>query len=224
MSDLAGHVTPGGPVWRLELPGAVLDKLSVSEMDNNVYLLTCTATGERLLVDAADDAGRIMELLTETGGDQELAQVLTTHRHWDHHRALAEVADRTGARTLAGADDADELPVRVDRRLQDGDAVMVGSLLLDVVALRGHTPGSVAVSLTAAGDVPQTVILTGDSLFPGGPGKTTSPKDFVSLVDDLEERIFGVYPDDALVLPGHGDNTTVGAERPHLDEWRQRGW
>lgn len=224
MSDLAGHVTPGGPAWRLELPGAVLHKLSVSEMDNNVYLLTCTATGERLLVDAADDADRIMELLVGAGGDHELAQVLTTHRHWDHHGALAEVVERTGARTLAGADDADELPVPVDRRLQDGDGVMVGSLLLDVVALRGHTPGSVALSLTAAGDVPQTILLTGDSLFPGGPGKTWSPEDFGSLMDDLEERVFGVYPDDALVLPGHGDNTTVGRERPHLREWRARGW
>ncbi len=224
MTDLVGHVAPEGPTWRLDLPGAVVRKRSVSEMDNNVYLLTCTATGERLLVDAADDADRVLGLLEEDGAPGRLGQVLTTHRHRDHHRALAEVVRRTGARTLAGAADADELPVAVDRRLEDGDTVRVGDLVLDVVGLRGHTPGSVALALTAGGDVPRTVILSGDSLFPGGPGRTDGPQEFGSLMDDLEERVFGVYPDDALVLPGHGDNTTLGAERPHLQEWRARGW
>jgi glyoxylase-like metal-dependent hydrolase (beta-lactamase superfamily II) len=210
----------------LPLPGAVLTKLSVSDMDNNVYLVRCTATGERLLVDAADDAGRILALLDDDArdGGRGLGQVLTTHRHADHHRALAQVARATGARTLAGAEDADHLPVAVDERLADGDVVRVGDLVLDVIALRGHTPGSVALALTAAGDRPRTVILTGDSLFPGGPGKTASPQDFGSLMDDLVARVFDLYDDEAVVLPGHGDNTWLGAERPHLDEWRARGW
>ena len=224
MTDHLGHVIPGGPSWRHDLPGAVVRKCSVSEMDNNVYLLTCTATGERMLVDAADDAERVVRLLEEDAGREDLAQVLTTHRHWDHHRALPEVVERTGARTLAGAADADGLPVAVDRRLEDGDTVRVGDLVLDVIGLRGHTPGSVALALTAGGDVPRTVIFSGDSLFPGGPGRTEGAEEFGSLMDDLEERVFGVYPDEALVLPGHGDNTTLGVERPHLQEWRERGW
>ena len=227
--DDLGHVTPGGEAWQLDLAGAVVHKVSVSDMDNNVYLVTCTVTGERLLVDAADEAPRILDLLRSTApaagdGAPALAQVLTTHQHWDHHRALAEVVAATGASTLAGEDDADALAVRVDRRLRDGDTVRVGDLVLDVVGLRGHTPGSVAVALTAGGDVPRTVLLTGDSLFPGGPGRTTSPEAFTSLMDDLQARVFDVYDDDTLVLPGHGDNTVLGAERPQLQEWRARGW
>ncbi len=219
-----GHVSPGAAPWRLELAGAVVHKLSVSDMDNNVYLVTCTATGERLLVDAADDAGRILELLRGTGTGTTLGQVVTTHQHWDHHRALAEVVGETGATTLAGAADADALPVPVDRRLEDGDTVAVGDLRLDVVGLRGHTPGSVALALTTSGDVPRTVLLTGDSLFPGGPGRTADEAAFTSLMDDLEERVFAVHGDDALVLPGHGDNTVLGRERPQLGAWRARGW
>lgn len=225
--DDLGHVTPGAGPWRLDLAGAVVHKLSVSDMDNNVYLLTCTATGERLLVDAADDPGRILELVRSTsrsGDPEKLDQVVTTHQHWDHHRALTEVVAATGATTLAGDDDADALPVPVDRRLVDGDTVRVGDLVLDVVALRGHTPGSVALALTVAGDVARTVIFTGDSLFPGGPGRTSDAATFTSLMDDLETRIFAVHDDAALVLPGHGDNTTLGRERPQLREWRARGW
>lgn len=229
--DLTGHVTPGGDSWTLELPGAQVRKFSVSEMDNNVYLLTCTVTGERLLIDAADDADRIQAELTSAPDSSSeapvaLGQVLTTHRHWDHHRALAEIVERTGAVTLAGADDADaeEMPVQIGTRLAHGDTVRVGDLVLDVVSLRGHTPGSVALVLTAGGDVCRTVMFSGDSLFPGGPGKTWSADDFGSLMDDLQERVFEVYPDETVVLPGHGDNTVLGAERPHLPEWRERGW
>lgn len=217
---VTAHVEPGGPSWVRNLGTAMLRKCSVSDMDNNAYLVTCRRTGAQLLVDAAADAPRLERLVAEGSG--RLDAVVTTHRHWDHHRALAEVVARTGAATLAGADDADELPVPVDTRLVHGDTVTVGDLTLDVVALRGHTPGSVALALTT-GDHP-TVLLTGDSLFPGGPGKTWSDDDFRSLVDDLEERVFAVYDDDTVVLPGHGDNTTLGAERPHLQEWRDRGW
>lgn len=225
-----GHVTAGGAPWRVELAGALLHKLSVSEMDNNVYLLTCTGTGERLLVDAADDAPAILALLELAGAETglprpvELAQVLTTHQHWDHHRALPEVVAATGARTLAGAGDADALPVTVGRRLEHGDTVEVGALRLDVIGLRGHTPGSIALALRPTGDADPAVLLTGDSLFPGGPGRTTSPDAFTSLMDDLEQRVFDVFDDDTIVLPGHGDNTVLGRERPQLGAWRARGW
>lgn len=225
-SDLTGHVTPGGASWTYDLGSVVVRKCSVGEMDNNVYLITCTATGDRLLVDAADDLERIFALLDEDGGprDRRLGQVLTTHRHWDHHRALPALVERTGARTLAGAADAEDLPVPVQTRLRDADTLRVGHLVLDVVHLRGHTPGSVALALSTAADRTTTLLFTGDSLFPGGPGKTGSPADFTLLMDDLESRVFAVFDDDALVLPGHGDNTTLGAERPALTQWRDRGW
>lgn len=220
----SGHVEPGGPGWVLDLGPARVRKISVSEMDNNVYLVTCTVTGERLLIDAADDTHRILDLLREDDGTTELGQVLTTHGHWDHHRALAGVIEATGARTLAGTADADDLPVPVDVRLGDGGLLRVGHLVLDIISLRGHTPGSIALGLSTAGDQASTLLFTGDSLFPGGPGKTGTPADFARLMDDLEERVFDLYGDHALVLPGHGDNTTLGAERPHLAAWRARGW
>ncbi|WP_238335612.1 MBL fold metallo-hydrolase [Serinicoccus kebangsaanensis] len=225
-TDPHGHVTPGGPAWTYDLGSAVVRKCSVGEMDNNVYLVTCTATGARLLIDAADDPDRIQRLMEEDpeGSGSTLEQVLTTHSHWDHHRALAAVVGRTGATTLAGAADAADLPVRVDRRLRDGDTVRVGHLVLDVIHLRGHTPGSVAVALSTAADRTTSLLFTGDSLFPGGPGKTATPADFTSLMDDLEQRVFAAFSDDALVLPGHGDNSTLGAERPSLGQWRERGW
>ena len=203
-----------------ELPGATLRTVHVSQMDNVCYLLTCSATGAQLLVDAADDAPALLSMIS--AGSARLDLVVTTHRHWDHHRALPAVVSATGARTAAGVDDADELPVPVDDRLSNGDTVVVGDLSLDVAHLRGHTPGSVALVWRDADD--GTHAFTGDSLFPGGVGKTTSPEAFTSLLDDVTSRLFDVLPDATHVYPGHGAGTTLGAERPHLDEWRQRGW
>lgn len=223
--DWTGHVSPGEGSWSFVWPTVAVRKFSVSDMDNNVYVVQCQATLERLLIDAADDAERIFTELDTgepTSGDGTLAQVLTTHRHWDHHRALAEVVERTAAATLAGDADADVLPVPTGVPLAHGDRVRVGELVLEVISLRGHTPGSIALALTVP-DRP-TVLFTGDSLFPGGPGKTSSSEDFTSLMDDLESRVFGVYGDDTLVLPGHGDNTTLGQERPDLQTWLERGW
>ncbi len=220
-----GEVTPGGPAHVRELPDAVIRKASVSAMDNNVYLLTDRATGEQLLVDAADDAPRVLALVAEgvPGGGTRLATVVTTHQHRDHHRALAEVLAATGARGAAGREDAPHLPVPPDVLLDHGDTVAVGALTLDVVHLRGHTPGSVALVLRSSDG--STHVFTGDSLFPGGVGNTQQdPRRFAQLLGDVEQRLFGVLPDDAWVYPGHGRDTTIGAERPHLDEWRDRGW
>ena len=220
----SGDVTPGGPSAVRPLPGVVVRKASVSAMDNDVYLLTDPVTGEQLLVDAADDAPRLLALVVEGGrdGGSGLARIVTTHRHPDHHRALRELAAATGARTAAGRDDASHLPVAPDELLDHADVVRVGSVALEVVHLRGHTPGSVAL-LLRAGDG-STHLFSGDSLFPGGPGRTTRPEDFTSLMDDLEERVFAALPDDTWVYPGHGRDTRLGDERPHLDEWRARGW
>jgi glyoxylase-like metal-dependent hydrolase (beta-lactamase superfamily II) len=220
MTDYTGRVTVGGPMDVRRLPALTIVKLAVGRLSNNVYLLRCTASGEGLLIDAADEAPRIREMVTFEG--PPISAILTTHRHPDHWQALATIADEAGAAIYAGDADADALPVAVDERLQHGDSITVGDLTLDVIALRGHTPGSVAVLYRDPAGVPQ--LFTGDSLFPGGVGKTTTPADFQSLIDDVEQRIFDVLPDETWVYPGHGDDTTLGVERPHLGEWRARGW
>jgi glyoxylase-like metal-dependent hydrolase (beta-lactamase superfamily II) len=220
VNEYRGDVVPGGPSDVRELDKLTIRKASDGTMDNNAYLLTCRATGAQLLVDAADDVSRLRALVDEGTGD--LDTIVTTHQHWDHHRALPELAAHTGAATAAGEADAEAVPVTPNVRLQDGDVVHVGDVELQVVGLRGHTPGSVALLYSDPSGHPH--LFTGDSLFPGGPGRTTSPEDFTSLMNDLESRVFGVLPDDTWVYPGHGKDTTLGAERPHLAEWRRRGW
>lgn len=215
------EVHPGGPVSVRELPHLSIRKLAVSQMSNNVYLLTSRATGEQLLVDAADDAPRVIALVTEGGSG--LGHLVTTHQHWDHVRALEEVVRATGARTYAGADDADALPVAPDVRLENGDRIRFGDIELVVIHLRGHTPGSVALVY----DDPEghAHLFSGDSLFPGGVGNTKSPgQSFEALYNDVVGRVFDIYDDDTWVYPGHGSDTTLGVERPHLRQWRDRGW
>ena len=213
-----GDVEVGGPADVRELPGLTISKLAVSEMANNAYLLRCTATGQALLVDAAAEPEALRTLI----GDADLRTVVTTHGHWDHHRALPDVVEDTGAVTVAGTADAADLPVAVQRTVEHGDTVAVGDQTLEVVHLRGHTPGSIALVWRGPGDA-GVHVFTGDSLFPGGPGRTTNPADFTSLMDDLEARIFPM-PDDTWFYPGHGKDSTLGAERPHIPEWRARGW
>jgi len=217
-----GDVATGGPSDQRDLARLKIRKASVGTMANNVYLLTCTRTGAQLLIDAADDPARIMTLLGEGSGTLDL--IVTTHQHWDHHRALAQVVASNGAiTTAAGAADADALPVIPTRRLSQGDTIAFGDITLDVIHLRGHTPGSVALVY----EDPQghAHIWTGDSLFPGGVGNVEKdPERFASLLGDVQTRIFDVYEDGTWVYPGHGADTTLGAERPHLQEWRERGW
>lgn len=216
-----GDVTPGGPTEVRELSRLTIRKIAVSAMHNNVYLLTCSATGAQLLIDAAHDPALIQTLIAE--GTGRLDAIVTTHQHWDHTRALAEIAAATGARTYAGADDADALPVPPDVRLSDGDTVTFGEITLDVIHLRGHTPGSVALSYPDPDG--HAHIFTGDSLFPGGVGNTKNEgQSFESLYADVTSRIFDRYDDDTWIYPGHGADTTLGVERPHLAEWRERGW
>ncbi len=213
-----GEVTRGGAPDVRETAALRLTKVSVGPMDNNAYLLECRATGERALVDAADDAATLLALVGAGG----LEQVVTTHQHRDHWQALAEVVAATGARTAAGRPDAEALPVPVDVPLDDGDRVRVGRVELEVIALVGHTPGSVALLYDDPAGHPH--LITGDSLFPGGVGRTTNPADFASLIDDVEHKIFDRLPDDTWFYPGHGNDSTLGAERGSLAEWRARGW
>ena len=219
--NYTGHVEPGTAARRT-LPGAAIIKASVGPMDNNAYLVTCSETGETLLIDAANDADDLVDLVGKNA--PKLALIVTSHQHFDHWQALEAVVDATGAPTAAHEIDADPLPVKPDRLLTDGDAIEVGKLTFDVIHLRGHTPGSVALALSgpAAGDATQ--LFTGDCLFPGGVGKTWQPGEFTQLLTDVTSRVFDRFGDDTVVYPGHGDDTTLGAERPHLGEWKERGW
>jgi glyoxylase-like metal-dependent hydrolase (beta-lactamase superfamily II) len=217
----SGEVQVGGPPDTREIEGLTVTKIAVGPMDNNAYLLRDTSTGRALLIDAANEAGRLIEVI----GDVPVATIVTTHRHADHWQALPEVAEHTGAQLVAHVADADELPVQVGHRAEDGEVLTFGDASVTLIHLRGHTPGSVAVLYDAGGrlaDAPH--VFTGDSLFPGGVGKTNSPADFTSLLGDVTERLFNRLPDATWVYPGHGNDTTLGAERPHLGEWRERGW
>ena len=213
-----GHVDPGGPAATRTVGSLQVTKLSVGPMDNDAYVLTCTDTGDQLLIDAANDADRLLPLVPN------LATIVTTHQHSDHWQALADVVARTGAAvTVAHPLDAAPLPVRPNRLVEHGDMIGVGTCSLEVIHLRGHTPGSIALLYAPEGEAPQ--LFTGDCLFPGGPGNTQKDqKRFSQLMDDLDERVFGVLPDETWIYPGHGDDTTLGRERPHLAEWRERGW
>ena len=220
--NYTGHVEPGGAPARRELEALTVTKVSVGPMDNNAYLLVCRRTGDALLIDAANDAERLADLLGHDDQRPRLRTIATPHNHHDHWQALGSVAGQTGCYTVAHPEDAEGLPVPPDRTVEHGEAVQVGESALEVIHLRGHTPGSIALLYRDPTGHPH--LFTGDSLFPGGVGKTSSERDFRSLLDDVENRVFAALTDDTWVYPGHGDDTTLGAERPKLPEWRERGW
>jgi len=223
-SDYTGDVTPGGGPQVRELGGLTVTKVAVDEtMSNNCYLLRSMATGAQVLIDAAAEPETLLPLI----GDAGLTTVVTTHQHWDHHRALAAVVEATGAEVVAGAPDAEAITeqtgVTVTRTVGDGDTVQVGDCTLEVIAIAGHTPGSVALVYRDPDGRPH--LFTGDSLFPGGVGNTFGDDAaFAQLIDEVETKVFGQLPDETWFYPGHGGDSTLGAERPHLAEWRERGW
>lgn len=221
-----GDVRVGGTPHTRDLPGLTITKIAVDEqMSNNCYLLRCRETGTQVLIDAAAQS----EVLLALVGDAGLAGVVTTHQHWDHHRALAAVVEATGADVAAGTPDADAITeqtgVPVTRRLEHGDTVAVGAARLQVLAIAGHTPGSIALVYDDPSEGGHPHLFTGDSLFPGGVGATFGDQAaFTQLVDEVESKIFGTLPDATWVYPGHGGDTVLGTERPHVGEWRTRGW
>ncbi|MHA6794158.1 MBL fold metallo-hydrolase [Pseudonocardia bannensis] len=221
LDEYSGHTDPGGAAIRRDLDALTITKVSVGPMDNNAYLLVCKASNEALLIDAANEPDRLADLVGADDTRPELKHLVTTHRHFDHWQALGAVAGMFQTRQIAHPLDAPELPIPMDELVDQGDTVRFGEIELEVVHLRGHTPGSIALVYRGA-DRPH--IFTGDSLFPGGPGKTAGPKEFNSLISDLETRVFGELPDETWVYPGHGDDTTLGKERPSLPEWKARGW
>ncbi|MFI6711818.1 MBL fold metallo-hydrolase [Nonomuraea sp. NPDC050478] len=214
-----GDVQVGGPADVRELTDLSISKLAVGPYDNNAYLLRCRATGDGLLIDAAAEPDRLLALIA----DKPVSTIITTHQHGDHWQALDQVSKMTGAQVVAHPLDAPALPVPVGRTVEHGDRINVGDVTLEVIHLRGHTPGSIA--LLYEGDDDHKHLFTGDSLFPGGVGNTwKDPERFEQLYTDVVERIFDRLPDQTWVYPGHGKDTTLGAERPSLPEWKARGW
>ncbi|WP_399092607.1 MBL fold metallo-hydrolase [Streptomyces sp. BBFR2] len=215
----SGAVKVGGPADVHELTDLMISKVAVGPANNNAYVLRCRATDEQLLIDAAAEPHTLLALI----GDSGIASVVTTHRHGDHWGALREVVDATGARTYAGRYDAEGIPVPTDVPVDDGDVLRVGRVELTARHLVGHTPGSIALIYDDPHGAPH--VFTGDCLFPGGVGNTWGDAErFTSLIDGVQAKLFDQLPDETWVYPGHGADTTLGAERPHLAEWRGRGW
>jgi glyoxylase-like metal-dependent hydrolase (beta-lactamase superfamily II) len=189
-------------------------RVVVGPMDNNVHVIRCKQSGEAVLVDAANEH----ELLLEMCRDLGVGKVIETHGHWDHIQAVPAVRDAGYAVSVSPAD-ASMLP-SYDLLIEDGDIIEVGRLRLEAIATPGHTPGSISFALH---DTP--LLFSGDTLFPGGPGATKfEGGDFGTIIRSIDERIFSRFSPDTMVLPGHGDDTTVGRESPHLQEWIDRGW
>jgi len=205
-----------------------ITKITVGPMDNNAYLLRCRNSNEAVLIDAANDAAALLSLVASSS----VRYIVTTHRHADHWLALAPLTEATGAVTVAHPLDASAIGVPTAQLCEDGDVLAFGdtgagpaldSIELEVIHLRGHTPGSIALLYTDPDGAPH--LWAGDSLFPGGLGNTHgSAEDFASLIDDVTTKLFDRLPDQTYVYPGHGANTTIGAQRPSLPQWRARGW
>jgi glyoxylase-like metal-dependent hydrolase (beta-lactamase superfamily II) len=193
---------------------AEIHRVVVGPIDNNVFVLRCRETGEGLLIDAANEHDLLLDLCRDLG----VVKVIETHGHWDHIQAVPAVRDAGYEVGVTGAD-AEMLP-SYDFLLEDESVIDVGRLRLHTIATPGHTPGSMCFRLEGS-----PVLFSGDTLFPGGPGATKFPGgDFPTIIRSLDERLFAALPPETLVLPGHGTDTTIGEEAPHLEEWAERGW
>jgi glyoxylase-like metal-dependent hydrolase (beta-lactamase superfamily II) len=191
-----------------------IHKVVVGPLDNNVFVVRCKQTGDAVLLDAANEHERLLELCRTL----DVRKVLETHGHWDHIQAVPAVRD-AGYEVGITADDAKMLP-SYDFILEDDSVIEVGRVRLRTIATPGHTPGSMCFVVEGS-----PVLLSGDTLFPGGPGATKFPgSSFESIIKAIDERLFSKLDPGTIVMPGHGDDTTIGTERPHLQEWIDRGW
>jgi glyoxylase-like metal-dependent hydrolase (beta-lactamase superfamily II) len=199
-------------VWKAT--GAEIHEVVVGPVDNNVFVLRCTETGDAVLLDAANEHERLLELCAGLG----VRRVLETHGHWDHIQAVPQLRD-AGYDVAVTAEDAAMLP-SYDDLLADDDVLEVGRLRLRTIHTPGHTPGSMCFRLEG-----HPILFSGDTLFPGGPGATKfEGGDFPTIIHSIEDRLFATLEPEVLILPGHGDRSTIGTERPHLQEWIDRGW
>jgi glyoxylase-like metal-dependent hydrolase (beta-lactamase superfamily II) len=190
-----------------------IDKLVVGPVENNVFVVRCKSTGEALIVDAANEHELLLEVSQATG----VRRVLTTHGHWDHIQAVEALRD-AGIEVGISAEDASMLP-SYDFVIPEDAVVELGDLRLRTILNPGHTRGSMSFLLEG-----HPIVFSGDTLFPGGPGNTTfEGGDFSQIIESIDRKLF-TLPGDTLVLPGHGLDTTIASESPHLQEWVDRGW
>jgi glyoxylase-like metal-dependent hydrolase (beta-lactamase superfamily II) len=193
---------------------AEVHRFVVGPIENNVYVVRCKRTGEATLIDAANEHDRLLRVARRLG----VTSVLETHGHWDHIGAVEQVRE-AGIDVWVRTEDAGMLP-SYDHLLDDDTVHQVGDLRLRTLHTPGHTPGSICFALEES-----PMLFTGDTLFPGGPGNTNNnATDFATIITSIDERIFGAFADDVTIWPGHGVESTIGNERPHLDEWVARGW
>jgi glyoxylase-like metal-dependent hydrolase (beta-lactamase superfamily II) len=198
-------------IW--DATGVEIHPVVVGPVDNNVIVLRCTETGDAVLLDAANEHERLLELCERLG----VRRVIETHGHWDHIQAVPQLRD-AGYSVGVTAQDAGMLP-SYDEVIEDQSVIDVGRLRLHTIHTPGHTPGSMCFRLEG-----HPILFSGDTLFPGGPGNTTfEGGDFDTIIESVDRKLFTLAPD-TIVLPGHGDRTTIAAERPHLQEWIDRGW
>ncbi|MEI2705672.1 MAG: MBL fold metallo-hydrolase [Ilumatobacteraceae bacterium] len=192
-----------------------IHRVVVGSFDNNVFILRCRETGEAVLIDAANEHERLLELCRSLG----VRRVLETHGHGDHIGAVAQLREAGYEVAVTSADAPRLADVGYDVFIDDAEVIEVGALRLQAIHNPGHTEGSVSFKVEGA-----PLLFTGDTLFPGGPGATKFPGgDFAAIIDSIDNKLF-TFPADTIVMPGHGVSTTVGAERPHLAEWVARGW
>jgi glyoxylase-like metal-dependent hydrolase (beta-lactamase superfamily II) len=196
----------------LDSAGFCIDRIVTAPLENNVYLITCTATRASLIVDAAGDPDAVIALAEGT----DVKGVATTHGHWDHHGAIPDVTDTLEVPFMLHSADVDLAGKKPELLLVEGP-LSVGNSEVQILHTPGHTQGSVCILLPG-------VVITGDTLFPGGPGATRfDHSSFDTIIESITSKLF-TLPDDTVVLPGHGDSTTIGTERPQLSEWIERGW
>ncbi|MCL4448333.1 MAG: MBL fold metallo-hydrolase [Actinobacteria bacterium] len=193
---------------------AEIHKVTVGPLDNNVYIVRCKQTGQAVLIDAANEDNRLLQLCNSLG----VGKVVQTHGHWDHIQAVAAVRD-AGLQVWIHREDA-RLLNNYDMILHDKMLIEVGNLKLETIHTPGHTPGSICFYLQES-----QFFFSGDTLFPGGPGSTNfEGGDFKTIIHSIENRIFSIFDGNTIVLPGHGKYTTIEDEAPHLKEWVNRGW
>jgi glyoxylase-like metal-dependent hydrolase (beta-lactamase superfamily II) len=190
-----------------------IHKLVVGPYDNNVFVMRCRSTGDAVLLDAANEHEKLLELCQRLN----VRRVLETHGHWDHIQAVPQLRD-AGYSVSVTAEDAAMLP-SYDEVIEDDSVIQIGDVRLHTILTPGHTPGSMCFLVEGS-----PVLFSGDTLFPGGPGATKFPgSSFATIIESIDRRLL-TLPETTLVLPGHGDDTTIGNERPHLQEWIDRGW